>query len=172
MSPIRDLQIVFLALILSACAALQGPIGPAGPTGPPGPMGPPGPAGALGPPGLPGLSGPPGPTGEPGLVGPPGEAGPGESQPFALVAGNGQLVRGRGVVSAARLSAGSYHVIFERDVSACVYTATIGGRGGVPPEPRFITTDLGGSMKTVVVEIWGADARTRADMSFHLVARC
>ena len=113
-----------------------------------------------------------GPAGEPGLVGPRGEAGPTDVQLFALVTGDGQLVRGRGVVSATRLSVGNYNLIFERDVSACIYTASIGGRGGVPPEPRFITADLGGSMKTVVVEVWNFDGRSRADMSFHLVVRC
>jgi hypothetical protein len=95
-----------------------------------------------------------------------------DMQLFALVARDGQLVRGRGVVSATRLSAGSYHVILDRDVSACVYIATIGGRGGMPPQPRFITTDLGGSTKTVVVEVWSPDGHSKTDMSFHLVVRC
>jgi hypothetical protein len=132
-------------LLLSACADLQGPMGPPGP------------------PGLPG---------EPGLVGPPGEVGIGEMPLFALVANDGQLVRGRGVATTAKVSIGSYTVSFDRDVSGCVYTATVGGRGGVPPEPRFITTDLGGSMKTVLIEAWTVDARSRADTSFHLVVRC
>jgi hypothetical protein len=113
-----------------------------------------------------------GPPGEPGLVGPRGESGPLDVQLFALVTGDGQLVRGRGVVSATRLSLGNYTLVFERDVSACIYSASIGGRGGVPPEPRFITADLGGSMKTLVVEVWNFDGRSRADMSFHLVVRC
>jgi hypothetical protein len=132
-------------LLLSACADFQGPMGPPGP------------------PGLPG---------EPGLVGPPGELGIGEMPLFALVANDGQLVRGRGVATTAKVSVGSYTVSFDRDVSGCVYTATVGGRGGVPPEPRFITTDLGGSMKTVIIEAWTVDARNRADTSFHLVVRC
>jgi hypothetical protein len=132
-------------LLLSACADFQGPMGPPGP------------------PGLPG---------EPGLVGPPGEVGIGEMPLFALVANDGQLVRGRGVATTAKVSVGSYTVSFDRDVSGCVYTATVGGRGGVPPEPRFITTDLGGSMKTVIIEAWTVDARNRADTSFHLVVRC
>jgi hypothetical protein len=135
-------------LLLSACADFQGPMGPPGPPGPPG---------------LPG---------EPGLVGPPGEVGVGEMPLFALVANDGQLVRGRGVATTAKVSSGSYTVSFDRDVSGCVYIVTVGGRGGVPPEPRFITTDLGGSMKTVIIEAWAADARTRADTSFHLVVQC
>jgi hypothetical protein len=116
--------------------------------------------------------GPPGPSGEPGLVGPRGESGPTEALLFALVTGDGQLVRGRGLLSVARLSPGTYNLMFDRDVTACTYTATIGGRGGVPPQPRFITTDLGGSMKTVVVEVWSPDGSSKADMSFHLVVRC
>src|SRR5947209_6430578 len=148
MRAVYHLIAVLSVLLLSACAALQGP------------MGPPGPPGAQGPPG------------EPGLVGPPGEVGAGEVPLFALVAGDGQLVRGRGVATTARVSIGSYTVSFDRDVSGCIYTATIGGRGGVPPEPRFITTDLGGSMKTVTVEAWSADARSHADTTFHLVVRC
>jgi hypothetical protein len=142
MRAVQNLIAVFVVLLLSACAALQGPMGP------------------------------PGPPGEPGLVGPPGEVGIGEVPLFALVASDGQLVRGRGVASTAKVSIGSYTVSFDRDVSGCVYTATVGGRGGVPPEPRFITTDLGGSMKTVIIEAWSVDAQSRADTSFHLVVRC
>ena len=148
MRAVHNLIAVFAVLLLAACAALQGP------------MGPPGPPGAQG---LPG---------EPGLVGPPGEVGIGEVPLFALVASDGQLVRGRGVATTAKVSIGSYTVSFDRDVSGCVYTATVGGRGGVPPEPRFITTDLGGSMKTVIIEAWTVDARSRADTSFHLVVQC
>src|SRR5437868_10797877 len=163
MRAVHHLIAVLSVLLLSACAELQGPIGP------------PGPPGAQGPPGEPGLVGPPGaqgPPGEPGLVGPPGEVGVAEVPLFALVAGDGQVVRGRGVATAASVSMGSYTVSFDRDVSGCVYSATVGGRGGVPPEPRFITTDLGGSMKTVIVEGWNIDARSHADTSFHLLVRC
>jgi len=148
MRAVHHLIAVLSVLLLSACAAFQGPIGPPGP---------------------PGVQGPPG---EPGLVGPPGEVGIGEMPLFALVAGDGQLVRGRGVATAARVSVGSYTVSFDRDVNSCVYIAIVGGRGGVPPEPRFITTDLGGSMKTVIVEAWSIDARSHADTSFHLMVRC
>ncbi|MEP6600836.1 MAG: hypothetical protein ABJB49_03400 [Nitrospirota bacterium] len=145
MRAVHHLIAVSSVLLLSACAALQGPMGPPGAQGPPG---------------------------EPGLVGPPGEAAAGEVPLFALIASDGQLVRGRGVVSAAKVAMGSYTVSFDRDVSSCVYAATVGGRGGVPPEPRFITTDLGGSMKTVLVEAWSVDARSHADTTFHLVVRC
>ena len=172
MRTVYNVITVFLVLILSGCAELKGPSGPPGPTGAPGltgPMGPPGPTGEPGPAGPVGL---PGPSGEPGLVGPRGESGPTEALLFALVTGDGQLVRGRGLLSVARLSPGTYNLMFDRDVTACMYTATIGGRGGVPPQPRFITTDLGGSMKTVVVEVWSPDGSSKADMSFHLVVRC
>jgi hypothetical protein len=113
-----------------------------------------------------------GPPGEMGLVGPPGEVRAHDLEPFALVAGDGQLIRGRGVVSATRVSVGSYTIVFERDVSACVFLATIGGRGGMPPEPRFITTDLGGSVKAVVVQVWNRDGQSPVDMTFHLFAKC
>ena len=92
MRAVHHLIAVLSVLLLSACAELQGPIGP------------PGPPGAQGPPGEPGLVGPPGaqgPPGEPGLVGPPGEVGVAEVPLFALVAGDGQVVRGRGVATAA-----------------------------------------------------------------------
>jgi hypothetical protein len=181
------LMSVLLLLALSACAELQGPPGPIGPPGPagqPGEPGSPGPAGAQGPPGPAGpagASGPAGPIGPPGPLGPPGEMGlvgpPGERsliepEYFAVVAGNGQLVRGRGVAAAARISQGTYNIVFEQDVSACAFLGTIGGRGGLPPEARFITTDLAGSMKAVVVQVWSADGRTLADMTFHLFIKC
>src|SRR5207247_4794596 len=104
--------------------------------------GPPGPAGVTGASGPLGAPGPPGPPGEMGLVGPPGERSVQEPEFFAVVAGNGQLVRGRGVAAAARISQGTYNIVFEQDVSACAFLGTIGGRAGLPPEPRFITTEF------------------------------
>jgi hypothetical protein len=46
--------LVFISLLLAACAGEPGPAGLAGPPGPPGPVGPTGPQGPAGPPGLPG----------------------------------------------------------------------------------------------------------------------
>ena len=50
----------------------------------------------------------------------------------AVVTGTGALIRGN-AVSANRVGTGSYEVIFDRDVSNCVFTATIGGPAGETP---------------------------------------
>ena len=49
------------------------------------------------------------------------------SNRFAVVNAGGQQVRGRGTTSAARTAEGRYQVIFDADVRACGYYATIGG---------------------------------------------
>ena len=60
---------------------------------------------------------------------------------FAVVDRNGVVVRGKGVVSAARLAAGQYEVIFNRRVRNCVYVATVGDVDDIGVEaPGEITT--------------------------------
>src|SRR5438094_7977361 len=115
MRAVHHLIAVLSVLLLSACAELQGPIGPPGP---------------------PGAQGRPG---EPGLVGPPGEVGLGEVPLFALVAGDGQVVRGRGVATAASVCMADCTVRFDREVGGCAYNANVAGGGGVATEPRCIT---------------------------------
>ena len=71
-----------------------------------------------------GPQGPPGPTGP---SGPSGPAGAAATALWASVDQNGTLVRNRGATSSQRNGTGSYQVIFNQNVTGCVYLATLGG---------------------------------------------
>lgn len=128
-----------------------------------------------------GAVGPAGPAGAPGV------AGADATALWAVVNADGTLARGSGVVSSAKLAAifiasavaplavgdGSYEVIFDRDVTGCAYTATLGTatlgppppRGGVIVEPRAMNAN---GVYVGVYDGTGADA----DGSFHLAVFC
>jgi hypothetical protein len=89
--------------------AQRGPRGPRGPRGRTGPRGPAGPAGAAGP------------------AGPAGPAGAAATSLWASVDSAGTLVRNKGVASTQKLGIGDYLVIFNQDVTPCIYQATLGG---------------------------------------------
>ena len=90
-----------------------------------------------------------------------------------VVTSDGTLVRGRDVLSTTRLSTGSYEVIFDRDVSGCAYTATIGRSSpGFTRNPLTITTAArGGNPDGAFVFIHHMSGAV-ADHAFHVVARC
>ena len=73
---------------------------------------------------------------------------------FAVVDTYGSLVRGAGAVSASGSGYGTYEVMFDRDVSACSYVATIGdpGQGAVPYPGLVFTASSTLSKKGVYVE--------------------
>jgi hypothetical protein len=90
---------------------------------------------------------------------------------FAVVTSTGTLNRGFGATAATRMSAGTYEVVFDRDVIGCSYVATVGNPdlgvtdGTVDLAPRFMvpagvfvqTRDLAGTL---------------ADRNFHLQVAC
>jgi hypothetical protein len=85
---------------------------------------------------------------------------------------NGVLARGKGVSSSVRLGLGSYRVTFNKNVSACVYVATIGtsfpstpttGEIVVAPDVDFVTA--------VRVFTRNSDGIT-VDRPFHLLVGC
>jgi len=91
----------------------------------------------------------------------------------AVVQADGTLVRGRNVATTSRLSAGSYEVIFDQDVAACAYTATVGR-----PSPGFTKRALtitsasrGGNANGAFVFIHHMTGPV-ADHGFHIVTRC
>jgi uncharacterized membrane protein len=99
----------------------------------------------------------------------------------AVVDGNGTagtnlLSRGNGAVSAAYAtvdgSNSSYEVIFNRDVTNCVYTATLGGLTTESQLPAFISvTRRSGKPNGVFVRIVDGDL-ANAFRKFHLVVAC
>jgi hypothetical protein len=94
-------------------------------------------------------------------------------QHFAVMNAGGQRIRERGTTSAARTAEGRYQVIFNRDVRACAYYATIGGpTAAAPPDNGQITVSgLGSNVAGVDVRTTGANGND-ANKPFHLVVLC
>jgi len=96
---------------------------------------------------------------------------------YAVVESNGTLARGAHVVSVTKLSGtngGTYEVIFDRTVSACAYTATIGlsTNGGSINTPVAVTTATrAGNANGVFVFIHQTNGST-IDEPFHLNVSC
>ena len=68
-----------------------------------------------------------GPQGPPGPAGPSGPAGAAATALWASVDQNGTLVRNKGTASAQRNGTGQYQVLFNQDVTGCVYLSSPGG---------------------------------------------
>jgi hypothetical protein len=152
-------------------AGATGPAGSPGPTGSPGPagpVGPAGPAGADGKEGAPGPAGAQGPQGLQGPQGPQGQAGADATSLWAVVASNGTLTRGKGVVSVSKFGTGQYLVTFNQSVAACSFAATIGADGFVPA----------GQVDAAMLNGTQVDLHTRnssdqeTDLPFYLQAFC
>ncbi len=74
-----------------------------------------------------GPQGPEGPQGTAGAQGPQGAAGAAATALWASVDQNGTLVRNKGAASAQKNATGAYQVIFNQDVTGCIYQVTPGG---------------------------------------------
>ncbi|MEV4754650.1 hypothetical protein AB0J86_06000 [Micromonospora sp. NPDC049559] len=88
---------------------------------------------------------------------------------FAVVAANGALVRGFGVISSARLAVGQYQVVFAHDVTGSAYVGTTGltGNVGVAPSGQIAVVGRAGIANGVFVETFSG-AGAAADRAFHL----
>ncbi|WP_329107853.1 hypothetical protein OG792_05240 [Micromonospora sp. NBC_01699] len=89
---------------------------------------------------------------------------------FAVVnGGNGAVVRGYGVLSAARLSVGMYQVIFNHDLTGSAYLGTIGltGSDGQSPPGEIAVVGRTGVVNGVFVQTFSSTG-VLADRSFHL----
>jgi hypothetical protein len=132
----------------------QIPRGPAGPAGPPGPTGAPGPAG---------------PAGATGPTGPAGPTGAGTSGLFVAMEAGGTPDRSSGVLTTSKTGTGKYSIRFNRDVSTCLYLATIGAGTSTTGMVSTATSDT--TKDTVTVTTLNA-AGTAADRPFHLMVFC
>jgi hypothetical protein len=131
-----------------------------------------------------GDTGPPGRAGDRGLTGETGLTGGVDTTILwaAVSAGDGStpasIPFGKHAVSATRTSAGYEEVKFDRDVSACAYTATLGGNSpavspGVYPPTSIYVTPKSGAPDTVWVTIaYGSGIPAGLDASFHLIVAC
>jgi hypothetical protein len=132
--------------------------------------------GAAGPEGPAGASGPEGPQGAQGPEGPQGPAGEAATALFAVVNFGGEFIRGSGVVSVSPLGVGGgrYEVVFDTDVSACAYLATVGRFNAINHLPlRGVahTQPLSGNPDGVFVATRD-ETDALADRPFHLAVFC
>jgi hypothetical protein len=93
---------------------------------------------------------------------------------FAVVNGDGQLVRGRDVSSVARTGDGRYQVIFNGDVRGCSYFATVADpSAAAPPQNSQISAaSLGSHVNGVAIRTENGNNGTEANRPFHLIVMC
>lgn len=92
---------------------------------------------------------------------------------WAVVSANGSLVRDFGANAAARIGLGFYRVIFDKNVTRCAYTATVGlpGSIGIPPPGEISVVGLNGVPNGVLVATYTSTG-ANADRPFHLAVHC
>jgi hypothetical protein len=92
---------------------------------------------------------------------------------YAVVNAGGQRIRQRGTTSSARTNDGRYQVIFDRDVRACGYYATVGGPTATPPPDngQITVSGLASNINGVDIRTTGANGGA-ANRAFHLLVLC
>jgi hypothetical protein len=104
-----------------------------------------------------------------GPAGPPGAPGAPAPRYFAAVSATGALVRGNATSGGSGGATGFYVIGFGANVSACVYSATLGTTDeGTTPAGRVTVRDVHG---LVGVQTYDAGGNA-ADLPFHLVVAC
>jgi hypothetical protein len=93
---------------------------------------------------------------------------------FAVVNGNGQLVRGRDVSSVARTGDGRYQAIFNADIRGCAYFATVGheSAAGPPQNSQISVSSLGTNANGVSIRTENGNNGSEANRPFHLIVMC
>jgi hypothetical protein len=101
----------------------------------------------------------------------------GDTKLVGVVNANGSTARGDHIVSSAKLSAianaGTYEAIFDRNVSACAYIATIGlpGSNSIGDPVTITTATRAGNAKGVFLFVHHQNGAT-IDEPFHLAVWC
>ncbi|PZF86363.1 hypothetical protein [Micromonospora endophytica] len=88
---------------------------------------------------------------------------------FAVVGSSGNLIRGRGAVSATKYGAGQYQVLFNRNVTRSAYLATIGTdqQCCVPPAGEISVAPRLDTPNAVFIQTYDSTG-VPADRPFHL----
>jgi hypothetical protein len=113
-----------------------------------------------------GKRGPAGPPGAAGAQGAKGDQGAPATRLWAVINASGTSSRGAGLTGSVKLTTGQYEVVFDRDVTACSYQATISassGEAAVEPRPGVPN----GVQVRTFTSTGGA-----ADRAFHLGVFC
>jgi hypothetical protein len=95
------------------------------------------------------------------------------TQYYGVVDSAGVLARGPHVTSSAHLGTGSYEVIFDKNVSKCAFTGSIGttSTGNIPAPGELTVAGRAGNVNGVFVRIVDR-AGVSLDSSFHLAVNC
>jgi hypothetical protein len=140
-----------------------------------GPRGPRGPRGRRGIPGRRGQRGPTGARGATGQKGATGSVGPAASQHWVVAAGDGTLVRGKGLVASSpvvRNTTGSYSVRFlNQPTGACAWAASIADSSTTVPTSGYLTLNQGAFTNQVDVLTYKSGG-TPMDQPFMLSIFC
>jgi hypothetical protein len=92
---------------------------------------------------------------------------------WAVVDAGGKLVRAAGVLSATKVGTGRYQVVFNRNVGACGYTATVGDTGNALVYAPGLVFTAGSATNANGVSVQTMDpAGNAADYPFHLDVEC
>lgn len=91
----------------------------------------------------------------------------------AVVNSDGTLARGDHVVSATNLGTGTYEVVFDRNVTGCAYTATIGlsGTSGSSTPGLISVVGRAGNVNGIFLNTVDT-AGTNSNRGFHLNVTC
>lgn len=96
----------------------------------------------------------------------------GATATFAVVGRGGVIARSRHALSARRTSNGEYSVHFDRDVSDCVFLATVGATRATPVlDPGTISVARGKKPHNVLVTTIGSSG-SLASSPFHVALNC
>jgi hypothetical protein len=92
---------------------------------------------------------------------------------FAAINADGTKLRGKAVASTAHLSTGTYDIRFNRNISTCAWTATVGiGSFGGSTGPAIVTaTGRAGTNNGLFVNTYNT-AGTLTDEAFLVVVVC
>jgi hypothetical protein len=91
----------------------------------------------------------------------------------AVVTSAGALSRSRGTTSATKSGDGQYQVVFDADVKACSYFATLGDPAdGPPPAGEIAVSSLAGNANGVLVVTRDSAGATTVERPFHLTVSC
>ena len=113
-----------------------------------------------------GPAGPPGAAGAAGAAGAKGDQGAPATRLWAVINASGTSARGAGLTGSVKLTTGQYEVVFDRDVTACSYQATLSAdHGEIYAQPRSAVPN--GVFVGTFTSAGGA-----ADRAFHLAVFC
>ncbi|MGB8699722.1 MAG: hypothetical protein WCD18_09930 [Thermosynechococcaceae cyanobacterium] len=93
-------------------------------------------------------------------------------QRYAVINTDGTIARNLGAVSAKKISTGTYEVIFNRNVTACSYTGTIGSATPTPATTGQISVSPRANNVNGVFIRTANSTGTNTDLGFHVAVLC